>query len=248
MASDREAKQLEAATDALSGRLAELKSSAGQLILKLETDPGLNWPSFLDSYALISGQMNSLLRTMKAEKTPSLKKYITLPLLLSPDRDEELLKITEHRVHTFSHDLIPDYLRTRPDPDLEARHQGYEARAGGVLGDQQTKQLTVMEKINKDTLRLIDKYREDMDAKSAVKNDMEKTFSPEDTNLLLAAINHGKGLKSSVSGPGPLVNRGSPVPSQGVSMQGPGQQAVNKAPSTIKTNIKAASQVHPYQR
>ena len=95
----------------------------GQLILKLETDQTLNWPSFLDSYALISGQMNSLLRTMKHEKTPALKKYITLPLLLSPDRDEELLKITEHRVQTFSHDLIPDYLRTRPDPELEARHQ-----------------------------------------------------------------------------------------------------------------------------
>ena len=96
---------------------------SGQLILKLETDQTLNWPSFLDSYALISGQMNSLLRTMKHEKTPALKKYITLPLLLSPDRDEELLKITEHRVQTFSHDLIPDYLRTRPDPELEARHQ-----------------------------------------------------------------------------------------------------------------------------
>ena len=85
MANEREAKQLEAATDALSGRLAELKSSAGQLILKLETDPGLNWPSFLDSYALISGQMNSLLRTMKHEKTPSLKKYIK-ELLLRKDR------------------------------------------------------------------------------------------------------------------------------------------------------------------
>ena len=36
-------------------------------------------------------------------------------------RDEELVKITEHRVATFSHDLIPDYLRTRPDPELENR-------------------------------------------------------------------------------------------------------------------------------
>jgi mediator of RNA polymerase II transcription subunit 8 len=41
--------------------------------------------------------MNSLLKQMKAEKTPQLKKYICLPLLLSPDRDEELLKLTEHR-------------------------------------------------------------------------------------------------------------------------------------------------------
>ena len=52
----------------------------------METDPTLNWHSFLDSYALISGQMNSLLKQMRHEKTPLLRKYITLPLLLSPDR------------------------------------------------------------------------------------------------------------------------------------------------------------------
>ena len=57
MASEREAKQLETATDALAGRVTDLKSSLGQLILKLETDPTLNWQSFLDSYALISGQI-----------------------------------------------------------------------------------------------------------------------------------------------------------------------------------------------
>ena len=246
MANEREAKQMEAATDALAGRLSELKSSAGQLILKLETDQTLNWPSFLDSYSLISGQMNSLLRTMKHEKTPALKKYITLPLLLSPDRDEELLKITEHRVQTFSHDLIPDYLRTRPDPELEARHQTYETRAGGVVPEQQSKQLTVMEKITKDTLKLIGSKREEMDAKSAVKNEMEKTYTMEDTNALLAAINHGKGLKSGGGpGPGPMVNRNSPVPGPPVSM---GPSAQQKGPGPIKTNIKAASQVHPYQR
>merc|ERR1719411_472633 len=108
MASEREQKQLAGATEALSGRLSDLKSSVGGLILKLETDPTLNWHSFLDSYALVSGQMNSLLKQMRHEKTPLLRKYIPLPLLLSPDRDEELVKITEHRVATFSHDLIPD--------------------------------------------------------------------------------------------------------------------------------------------
>jgi len=239
MASEREAKQLEAATDALSGRVTELKSSLGQLILKLETDPTLNWHSFLDSYALISGQMNSLLKTMKHEKTPSLKKYITLPLLLSPDRDEELLKITEHRVQTFSHDLIPDYLRTRPDPEIESRHQGYEQRAAGVVGDTQSKQLSVMDKITRDTLKLITREREEMDAKSAGRNEQEKSQSMEDTSALLAAINHGKGLKA-VAGP-TLATRHSPAPAAMA-------QQVSKAPSTIKTNIKAANQVHPYQR
>ena len=55
MANEREQKQLELGTEALGGRITDLKSSLGQLILKLETDPNLNWHSFLDSYALISG-------------------------------------------------------------------------------------------------------------------------------------------------------------------------------------------------
>merc|ERR1719410_3363071 len=228
---------MEAATEALSGRLAELKSSAGQLILKLETDQTLNWPSFLDSYALISGQMNSLLRTMKHEKTPVLKKYITLPLLLSPDRDEELLKITEHRVQTFSHDLIPNYLRTRPDPDIEAKFNLMENRASGASQDQQQKQLMVMEKITRETLKLIARERMEMDSKSSSRPEMETTHSLDDTHDLLAAINTGKGLKTIA--PPVLSTRQSPAPVQ--------QMHNIKAPSTIKTNIKAANTVHPYQ-
>lgn len=40
-------------------------------------------------------QMNSLLKNIKSERTPLLKKYISLPILLSPERDEELAKLTE---------------------------------------------------------------------------------------------------------------------------------------------------------
>jgi hypothetical protein len=39
--------------------------------------------------------MNSLLKNVKSERTPILKKYISLPILLSPERDEELAKLTE---------------------------------------------------------------------------------------------------------------------------------------------------------
>lgn len=236
MSNEREQKQLEAATEALGGRVADVKASLGQLIRKMETDPTLNWHSFLDSYALISGQMNSLLKQMRHEKTPGLKKYTTLPLLLSPDRDEELVKVTEHRVATFTHDLIPDYLRTRPDPELEAKHQGHEQRAGSTTVDQQQKQLTVMDKITRDTLKLITREREDMEAKSAGRADQEKTHNPEDTGSLLAAINHGKGLKAAQPAMAP---RQSPAP-------GPSMAQQNKATPAIKTNIKAANQVLPY--
>lgn len=45
----------------------------------------------LDSFALLSGQINSLIRAIKNEKTPILRNLITLPLLLSPERDEALV-------------------------------------------------------------------------------------------------------------------------------------------------------------
>ena len=104
-AAEREQKMLESSMENLLQRLTSLKGSLNSHIAKVETDPTLNWPKFLDSFAEIGGQMNSLLKNIKSEtsKNPPLqyKKYITLPLFLSPDRDEELVKMTEGRVATF---------------------------------------------------------------------------------------------------------------------------------------------------
>eukprot|EP00088_Acartia_fossae_P017279 TRINITY_DN1978_c0_g2_i2.p1 TRINITY_DN1978_c0_g2~~TRINITY_DN1978_c0_g2_i2.p1 ORF type:complete len:239 (-),score=66.24 TRINITY_DN1978_c0_g2_i2:12-728(-) len=238
MASEREQKQLEAGTEAIGNRLTEVRSALAKLIVKVETDPTLNWHSFLDSYALITGEMNSLLRQMRHEKTPILKKYITLPLILSPDRDEELMKLTEHRVPTFSHDLIPNYLRTLREPDIESKYAVMENRANNASQEQQQKQITVIEKVTRETLKVIRREREEMDAKSNSRSEIETTYSNEDTINLLAAINHGKGLKTTVP---VTAARQSPVPVA--------QQMHNiKAPSTIKTNIKAANTAHPYSR
>merc|ERR1712088_488723 len=148
----------------LSQRLADLRGSISSMINKIETDPHLNWPSFLNSLALISGQMNMLMKNIKSEatsKNPPLlyRRYITLPLFLSPDRDEELVKLTEGRVTTFSHDVVPHLLRTKPDPEVEARYASYENRTI-------SKQLTVMEKITTEKLKLINRERDDMDLKA----------------------------------------------------------------------------------
>ena len=53
-----------------------------------------------------SGQLNSLLKNIKSDRTPLFKRYITIPILLSPEPDELLAKTTENRVASFSHDLV----------------------------------------------------------------------------------------------------------------------------------------------
>jgi len=44
----------------------------------------------LDNFALLSGQLNTINKLLRNEKTPSYRSQVIIPLLLSPDRDEEL--------------------------------------------------------------------------------------------------------------------------------------------------------------
>ena len=107
----------------------------------------LNWHSFLDSQALISGQLNSLMKSVKGERVPSLRKYTALPILLSADRDEDLVRMTENRVASFNHDLVPHYLRTKPEPEVENKYNAYETKVMASSADAMNKNYTVMEKV-----------------------------------------------------------------------------------------------------
>lgn len=54
----REEKQRESMLDALQIRLNDLKISIGGMIHKIETYETINWPTFLDNFALISSHVS----------------------------------------------------------------------------------------------------------------------------------------------------------------------------------------------
>jgi mediator of RNA polymerase II transcription subunit 8 len=80
------------------------------------------------------------------------------------------LKTTEGRIGQFSHDLVPDYLRTKPDPEVENKHAQYESRVSGLNPDQLNKQLVVMEKVTKDLLKHITKEKDDIESRATARN------------------------------------------------------------------------------
>ena len=96
-------------------------------------------------------------------------------------------------------------------------------------------------------LKKINTEKEEMDTRSGARNDMERTTSLEDTMELMSAVSYGLNLRPmSANMPMP-----SPTPQNnmaGNGRPGPAAGAPAKAISSIKTNIKAATQVHPYQR
>lgn len=57
----REEKQLESALESIIQRVNDLKASLAAMIFKIENEyETLNWPKFLDNYALISGQVGKV--------------------------------------------------------------------------------------------------------------------------------------------------------------------------------------------
>ncbi|XP_032287011.1 mediator of RNA polymerase II transcription subunit 8 isoform X5 [Phoca vitulina] len=154
----REEKQLEASLDALLSQVADLKNSLGSFIYKLENEyDRLTWPSVLDSFALLSGQLNTLNKVLKHEKTPLFRNQVIIPLVLSPDRDEDLMRQTEGRVPVFSHEVVPDHLRTKPDPEVEEQEKQLTTDAARVGADAAQKQIQSLNKMCSNLLEKISK-------------------------------------------------------------------------------------------
>ncbi|CAG2163167.1 unnamed protein product [Oppiella nova] len=242
---DREEKQLEAVVDALIHRVSDLKNSLQTFIMRLENDyESISWTQFIDSYVVFSAQIHNLMKIVKNDKTPPLRSRVLFPLLLSPDIDEELMKLTEGRVQSFNHDMVPDYLRTKPELEIESKESAIVSKACNLSADQSQKQMTSANKIVNNMTELVKNCREEWETETNRQNQTQTSLM-SDTTTLIAAITFGKGLKamttSMKASQPPVLSSVAPTP-------GPQRAGAGKAPATIKTNIKAAANIHPYGR
>lgn len=171
--------------------------------------------------------------------------------MLSLEKDDTLLNLTQGRVPVFSHDICPDYLRTKPDPLAEQKMIQNEQKAANLSPEAAMKQVTQYNKVVSHVYDMVTKAREQWEIESSSRAGIQQTSSMADTHALVAAVGNGKGLKLNVmpmtvpgAGPGSMIRPPAPMPS--VSPVGVSQ--LGKAPSAIKTNIKSAMQVHPFSR
>ncbi|CAH0385154.1 unnamed protein product [Bemisia tabaci] len=252
----REEKQIDNALDVMLSRVTELKNSVIHLLYKMDHESEtLSWPTVLDNFALISSQLTAFNKCLGHDKVPPLQNLVVLPLLLNPDRDEDLLRMTEGRIPAFAHDVVPDYLRTKPEPEVEQKMMQLEHKAAGLSNETTQKQIAAYTKAINHILDIVAKAREDCESENVTRGGASQTSSLADTQTLAAAIAIGKGLKpmvpQGVQSPGMMVPPGNRPPGQGPPMnpnQPPQMGMMGKAPGTIKTNIKSAGQMHSYNR
>lgn len=243
---NREDKTLEMAMEVIIGRCVDIKNSLGAFIYKLENEANfepVTWPTALDNFALISSQVNNLMKILRNEKTPPLRNRIFLPLHLNPERDEELAKLTENRVQAFNHEMVPNYLRTKPEPEIEEKERILYQRSHSISVDAGQKQITQINKIANSVIESVKTARDEWDNNEThMKASQHQTSSVTDTNIIIAAMSSGKGLRAGTEMPsGPKPGPQMPMMPQ----QNQPKQGAGKAPS-IKTNIKTTT--HPYSR
>ena len=245
----KEEKQLDSALETIIIRVKDIKTAIEHMLFMLESEhETLNWPNFLDNFAIISGHLTGLSKLLSSSKVPNLRNLTVLPLHLTPERDENLLRVTEGRISTFAHDLVPDYLRTKPDPTIEQKIRSYEAKGSNLTYDAAHKQVAQFNKVIHHISEIANKAREEWESETGSRATQAQTSSTADTQLLVNATGSGKGLVPELQ-PAANTAGGNIIGGRsGGQTQTSGPGLMVKAPSAIKTNIKAASQLHPYTR
>lgn len=230
---------LEVTLEALSSRVQELKESIQAFLLKLEHEQ-MNWPSVLDNYALLSGQVNTLTKLLKNEKTPFFRNLVLLPLLVQQDADPDIQKASDGRIQAFNHEVVPDYLRTKFDPEIEESERKLETMATNIPPEQAQKQIDSLNELASNLNELIKNAREDWEGEQNEAGRNSSAVNP-DVNTLVAAVTFGKGLKPAkvTKGRGSKSDKGP----QGAWTN---EKSASKAPSSVKVETKTSANVHPY--
>lgn len=252
----KEQKQLDASVDMTIQRLTDVKNALQAFLFKLENEP-LTWTSFNDSFALVSSHLTILNKSLKSDKTAPFRSYGLLPLVLSQDIDAELQRVTEGRVPTFNHEVVPHHLRTKPEPEVENKEETLTRRILNQSLEMGNKQMNAFKRFIENILDTVTNVATTMDNHMSDRHmGTLPSHSTMDTQQLMAAMMTGKGLKP-VRGPGsgastPSGHQGSPLPTSSSptpSMSASGSATLsNKMTSSVKTNLKAASNHNPYSR
>lgn len=236
-----EEKQFEVTIDRLLDYTKNIKISLLRFNQYLEQGDNMEWTQVLDLFTTICGQINTLMRFTRENKASFIENRAVLPLLLSPDRDEELFKLTEGRVQMVNHEMVPDYLRTKPDPEIEENEKAIQLKANATSTEAAVKQLNAMNKLVDNIIGTIRTSSARADTELS-RQAIRPSFNNNDTHELILAISNGKGLRSgpmmharNMFGHEPILG---PKPHEQIMQPQMAPKQNPKAPE-LKTNIKA---------
>merc|ERR1712168_98892 len=180
------ARKIEQSLESMLGRSLEIRKYIENVVNLME-NPNLNfdWPTALSNYSLISGEIISFKQTIMNENTPELKDYPIVPYKLSQDTDKHLQKLTQGRVPLMSHASAPDYLRTKPDPQVEQQ----EININNMVNNNTDPTNAILQH-NKVCSKLYSKIQ-NREGNVTARNNQQETYDKNVSHTWVGMLKHG---------------------------------------------------------
>jgi len=189
------ARKIEQSLESMLARSLEIRKYIENVVNLME-NPNLNfdWPTALSNYSLISGEIISFKQTIMNENTPELKDYPIVPYKLSQDTDKHLQKLTQGRVPLMSHASAPDYLRTKPDPQVEQQ----EININNMINNN-TDPTNAIQQHNKVCSKLYNKLQTNREGIVTARNNQQETYDSNVSHTWVGMLKHGYGSNNTNS-------------------------------------------------
>ncbi|KAI1721773.1 mediator of RNA polymerase II transcription complex subunit 8 domain-containing protein [Ditylenchus destructor] len=192
--------QIENAISHIEGRLRQIKSAMEELLSSLEMQEHALYPDMISKYSSLASEFSALQTALRKSALPAgnedngtfLKSHLMVPQRVSLDPDPYLQNISEGRLVSWNHEVVPVYLRTKLNPDVEADEQRIEnERLSRQTSDHVNKQIGALNKhIESLSTRLTDQSRQNLD-----RHRENPAYSNDHTTVLVKAICRGVGIQ-----------------------------------------------------
>uniref|UniRef100_A0A915D225 Mediator of RNA polymerase II transcription subunit 8 n=1 Tax=Ditylenchus dipsaci TaxID=166011 RepID=A0A915D225_9BILA len=118
----------------IEGRLRQVKRTMEELLFSLEAQDQVSYPDMISKFS-------SLARQWKSAKT-----HLIVPERVSMIPDTKLQNISEGRLISWNHEVIPVYLRTKLNPDVEEDERKIESERSRQTWEHLSKQIAAFNK------------------------------------------------------------------------------------------------------
>ncbi|XGW13227.1 hypothetical protein V3C99_013676 [Haemonchus contortus] len=184
-------------------KVMDAKKTIEELLYMLDMQEKVPWPDMLDKFSSLAAAMSQLQGALKKSAIQSghedhgalLRSHVLVPQRLQLEPDPQLQTLTSYRIHSWNHDVVPDYLRTKLNPEMESEEMMLEQDRNQKGQDVISKQITHLNKYVDLLLQSLHSSDRAHNESLAEKRFVKPTFNKEETARLVRATMVGEGLK-----------------------------------------------------